>query len=92
MTSEDIVNLDKMLATLRKYDVQAYRNKTEIDFTEIILVPLVDETEEEDEESMEDKDVSMYHDSKIGITRRGFDDDEEDARLLTAHKRVIRAD
>ncbi len=90
MTSEDVANLDKMLATLRKYDVSAYRNKLGDNFTEIILVPMVDEVGDKDEEDMEDKDVSMYHNTTIGITRRGFDDDDEEARLVESHKRVIR--
>ena len=79
-------DLESMLSALRKYDVAEFRHKEGEEFVEIILSG-GGVTEEDEKEEMED--VSVYHSSNIGITKRGFDDDR-DEEIRQAHKRVIK--
>lgn len=79
--------LDALLTVLRKHDTNVFRHKVDDEFIEIILASPSDEPvlekKEDDEESMEDKDVSMYSGTNVGITRLSFDEDkEEEARLI----------
>jgi hypothetical protein len=79
--------LEGILAALRKYDVQEFRHKEGDGFFEIVLSGGAITADEEKEE-MEDVS-SVYHSTNIGITKRGFDDDEEE-NIRQIHRNVIK--
>lgn len=87
----DTDTLDKMLQVLRKNGVTAFRNKSgEHDFMEIIMAPGDGLSDDEEDDEMEDS--SLYNKSDIGITFKSFKKDEEEgAKIVAAHKRIITA-
>lgn len=81
-----ISDLAEILKQLKLHGVQVFRHKDGDKLTEIVFSGGELEVEEDDEETMEDKDVSIYSTQNIGITKRGFDDDVEEATLRTRRR------
>lgn len=83
MASEESVAVDSsalesVLALLQKFNVKMFRHKTEVDYIEVVMGDSGSDEEEDEEETMEEKDISLYSNSSIGISKKSFDDDDQE--------------